>query len=572
MPQLAPETLKSHVALITALESERSVWITLWRELSDNYLPQRYRWLMNAKEYYSTRARRQYIINNTGTNSARTLAAGMLNGITSPSRPWLKLRVPGIDSEQDKQLAIWLEQCEAGLLRILAHSNFYNSMAVLYLDMVVFGTGASLMYEDRETVIRCYNPPLGEYMLQQSDRMQVDTFARKFNLKVSQYVQRWPDQRYWSDRVKTAVQQAKTGQGGQLMQDVEISHVIAPNLNNIVPKRFKYYEVYWESRRSQADKGTADVLELKGFNELPGIFARWELSGSDAYGVSPGMDALGDNIALQHQEREEAQLLEKSHKPPVLADVVLSNTPTGLFPGGVTYVPNLQATTGARPIYTVDPRFDQLNIRQQALQERIKNAFFNFLFTGISDLQTVRSAAEIDSRETEKLILLGGVLERFQTEGLDPAVQRAFAIAMRAGLLPEPPPQYRDLNIEIQYISILAVAQRAVGTAPVERYLALIGNMAAVHPDALDVPNFDKILTNYGRNIGVSESEINSPDEIAAARAAKNAPAAGQQAMDATTALSGAAKNLSQTPVGGGASALDRLLGSGAGGSFRPLG
>lgn len=562
MPQLTQEQLRQHQLMLNSFETERQPWKELWRELSDNYLPQRYRWLMSTKEYATQRARRQYIINNTGTQAARTLAAGMLNGITSPSRPWLKLHVPGIDLDKTRDLQIWLEEVERRLLRIMANSNFYNSMAVLYLDMVVFGSAASLIYEDRETVIRCYNPPLGEFYFGQSDRLAVDTFARQFKLKVFQYIQRWPDRRYWSDRIKTLIDN-KSAVGGNLNQDVDVSHFLGPNIAGLAPRRFKYYEVYWETKRDQQGNGTADVLELRGFHELPGIFARWEMSGSDAYGVSPGMDALGDNIALQHHERNGAELLEKTHKPPILADIILQNRPAALLPNGVTYVPNLTTQAGARPIYNVDPRFDQLNIRQQAIEERIKATFYNYLFTGTMDLQTVRSATEIDARETEKLILLGGVLERFESEGLDPAVSRVFHIANRAGLLPPPPPQYRNVEIEVQYISILALAQRAAGTAPTERFLSLVGNLAAIVPQALDVPDYDQLLINYARDIGVRASEVRDLEQIAAERAAKNNTSAAEAALAAGNSLSQSAKNLSQTPVGGGASALDRVLNGG---------
>ncbi len=351
------------------MASERQPWERLWRELSDNFLPQRYRWLMTAKEYYSTRARRQYIINSTGTQAARTLAAGMMNGITSPSRPWFKVRAKGVDLDQPstKPLAVWLESVERVMMRVMAESNFYNSMAVLYLDMIVFGTAAAIIYEDFDSVIRCYNPPLGEYYLASNDRGVVDIFSRTFTMKLQQYVQRWPDRQYWSDRVKTLMEQAKTN-GGVLNSDIEISHIIEPNKAGLVPRRFKYVELYWETRRN-ADTGT--VLEKRGFTELPGIFGRWEISGQAPYGVSPGMDSLGDNIELQHLHRNKATLLEKMHKPSLLVDSILASNPLALIPDGVTYVPNLNNTSGARPINTVDPRFDQLQLDKASIEERI---------------------------------------------------------------------------------------------------------------------------------------------------------------------------------------------------------
>lgn len=557
MPALTSDLMKKHNQFVSQLDTDRMPYATLWRELSDNYLPQRYRWLMSSREYTASRARRQHIINSTGTQAARTLAAGMMNGITSPSRPWFKLRVPGVDQTRYRPLAIWLETVEQIMLQIMAESNFYNAMAVLYLDLVIFGSGAILIYDDRDSVIRCYNPPLGEFYFGQSYRQSVNIFSRKFNLKIHQYIERWPDRRTWSERVKTAVLQG----GAQLNQDVEISHFIAPN-TGVVNQRFEYYELYWETRRNVNDGQESPILEKRGFNELPGIFARWEINGQDPYGTSPGMDVLGDTIELQHLHRNKATLLEKSHNPPTLIDIILQNRPTAMMPGGKTFVPNLTNQSGARPIFTVDPRFDQINIDQESIEGRIRNGFYNFLFTGITNLDTVRSAAEIDSRETEKLILLGGVLERLESEGLDPGISRIYSIAARAGLIPPPPKGFENMPLQIQYVSILSVAQRAAGTAPTERFLSLIGNLAAVYPGALDVPDFDRMLVNYARDIGVRESELKDEQVRMAERQAKAEQAASAAAVEAGGTLAQSARNLSETKVGEGANLLQRMLGA----------
>jgi hypothetical protein len=456
-----------------------------------------------------------------------------------------------------RELSIWLEEVERRLLQVMAESNFYNSMAVMYLDLAVFGTAANLIYEDYHNVIHCYNPPLGEFCIAGNDRNVVDIFSRSFTLKVHQVIARWPNRAYWSERIRQAVEKG----GAALNQDVDICHFIAPNVKGLVSNRYEYYEVYWEKRRQQ--EKTGHVLELKGFRELPGIFSRWEVSGTDAYGVSPGMDALGDCMELQHLHRNKAELLEKWHKPPTMVDVTLQNNPVALMPNGMTFVSNLANNPGAKPIHTVNPNFAELNIDRQGIEERIRNSFYNFLFTGISNLDTVRSATEIDSRESEKLILLGGVLERLESEALDPAIKRIYSISERAGILPPPPEGFEDVPLEIQYVSILSIAQRAVGTAPTERWLGLLGNIAGVDPSVLDLTDMDALFTNYARDIGIRESELKHPQEIEEERAAKAQAAQTQQVAENVPGLAQAGKTLSETEVGGGGNALEELLGGG---------
>src|SRR5690606_30754377 len=83
----------------------------------------------------------------------------------------------------------WLDEVTKRMMLVMAESNFYNAMAVMYLDLVVFGTAAMLIYEDEQSTIHCYNPALGEYYLAQSAQLRVNTFAREFQYTVAQTVQ-----------------------------------------------------------------------------------------------------------------------------------------------------------------------------------------------------------------------------------------------------------------------------------------------------------------------------------------------------------------------------------------------
>ena len=172
-----------------------------------------------------------------------------------------------------------------------------------------------------------------------------------------------------------------------------------------------------------------------------------------------------------------------------------------------------------------------------------------------------RSATEIDARREEKLVLLGPVLERFENEALDPAINRVFSIMNRAGLLPPAPRSIQNAKLEIQYVSILSAAQSAVGVIPTERFLQIIGNVSAIYPKALNIPNWDELLIDYGRDIGVKAKNINSRDDIASLGEQDDQRAAMASGLEAAQGAAEAAKNLSATEVGGGANALQQILG-----------
>lgn len=534
--------------VLSAMQTERYPFWQLWRDLADYYLPRRYTWLQTDTERKVRNARNPFILDGTGTLAARTLASGMMNGVTSPSRPWFKLRINGFDDDAESAARLWLDEVGRRMLLVMAESNFYNAIAVLYLDLVVFGSASMLIYEDRESVIRCFNPSLGEFYLAQSDRLAVNQFGRELTMTIGQM-----ESRFGRENLSATSQMKCTAGGASLLQTCTVVHLIIPNYEK--RKGFEFTEYYYEQG---GELGT--ILSEKGFHELPGLFPRWELSGNDSYGSSPAMDALGDVIQLQHETKKKAQGLDKMISPPVVADIQLQHRPTALQPNGVTFVAGIN-NAGVKAAYQINVPIDALTMDIRDVQTRIRETFHNPLFNMISQLDTVRSATEIDARREEKLVMLGSVLERFENEALDPAINRVFGIMQRMGLIPPPPEEIAEADLEIQYVSILSSAQSAVGVIPTERWLTLIGNVSAIYPKAINIPNWESLIRNYGRDIGVAAKDIRSEDEVAADNEEMDKQAQQREAAVQGEVLVNSAKTLSETQVTPGTNALQQIIG-----------
>ena len=99
--------------------------------------------------------------------------------------------------------------------------------------------------------------------------------------------------------------------------------------------------------------------------------------------------------------------------------------------------------------------------------------------------------------------------------------------------------------------------------------------MAAVNPGVLDIIDDDEVIREYGDQLGVTQRIFRAPEQLAALRdqRAKQQQAAQQQAQLEKTAtqtgpaLASSAQVLSQTPIGGGQTALQAMLGNGGLGS-----
>ena len=171
-----------------ALKTERSAWVVVWKQLAEYILPRRFR---DTPSLRNKPAPNEKLINNTPTQAARTLAAGLMGGLTSPARPWFRLGVPDIQTAQLGPVKEWLDKVENILREVLIRSNVYNGLASIFQDLGTFSTAAMLIEEDEKDVIRSYVLPLGTFVLTVSARGQVDGIIRDVPFTVAQLVEQF---------------------------------------------------------------------------------------------------------------------------------------------------------------------------------------------------------------------------------------------------------------------------------------------------------------------------------------------------------------------------------------------
>lgn len=550
---------------VKSYDDEFDAWKPHYEEVAKYFLPRRYQYLDTAAGakvtgYDQARrrnnaARNTAIIDPYGTTALRSLAAGMLNGITSPARPWFSLSIAGTRNDSGQEptaIERWKQETLRRVFAIFSGSNFYNAMAIQFLDLCCFGTSLFLIYQDYDNVIRCYNVPMGEYRLIQDARGTISGIVRYIAKKAHQVAEE-----FGLENCSPQLQRDMAKGDGSVNNDYTLVQIIEANSGALADMvRGAYREIVFE-------RGTRDgkLLRLRGFAEKPFVAGRWEIIGNDTYGTSPCMDALPTVIELQQVALEKGKGIAYMNNPPVVADSVFASKPDALLPGGRTFTTNA-SSFGAKAVYTVNPPVAELRQDREGLRRAIDEALFNDLFRMISQLDTVRSATEIDARREEKLVLLAAVLERFENEVLDPAVKRTYEIAKRLDLLPELPPELEGVDPEIAYESILTDAQRAIGTASIERFMSFVAETGSVWPDLLGVPNAEELVRDYADRLNVPAIGLKTRDEVAAERQQQQELSQQREQALVGNELTNAAKNLSDTDVGGGQNALESLLGA----------
>lgn len=555
---------------LIGLRVNRYSWWVHARDLADYLFPRRYKWLITPNQQSRGAQINQHILDSTGTLAARNCAAGMMTGATNPTKIWFKLKIGRIDSTQTSPVSLWLAECERLMMLVFQQSNFYMAMATWYFDLVIFGTAALLIYEDYDEVIRCFNPCFGEYYVDNDGQYRPTIFYREFTLNVAQVVDR-----FGIDNVSDNIKQLyETTDAANLARELIIAHAVEPNTEPEkfgIPSHFKFRECYWEWGGSSSPQGGGlggqGLLLAKGFYEQFAVVTRWDLVANDAYGRSPGMDALPDVKQLQQETRRKAQGLDKTVNPPMVADIQLKNQPASLLPGGVTYISGMMATgnDGFKSVYgNWKPDIPAVTEDIKEVQERVKQIFFNDLFRTVSQFETRSNvtAYEISERRAESLIMLGPVFERLQNEGLAVIIDRVFAIMSRAGILPPAPQEIAGAGIDIEYVSLLSTAQAAAASSGIERLLGLAGNLAGVDPAIMDNIDLDYALDKMSSLLNNDPKMIRSPEQLAQIRMQRQQ--AQQQAQQAEMAekLAAGAKTLSETEVGGGRNALQQMTGA----------
>ena len=327
MPPEATVALRRQMdARLQSLDDQRLSWWEHWRQLADYILPRRYKWLVTQNQGNRGSPINKNIINSTATQAARNAAAGIMSGTTSPSRPWFRMTVADAEIMRDPDVQIWCDDVTERVMRVMAASNYYGAKAVQYLDLVVFGTAPLIIYDDLDTVIRCFNPAAGEYYAAAGPNFDVQTLGRKFTMTIQQIAAEFGVENM-SEQTRSLYLTANNA-AAQLDQEVIIGHLIEPNPDYRpdlhspgamgLPRHFRYREFYWEYGTSQV----CGFLRVSGFVDKPFSCPRWDTVSNDAYGRSPGMDALGDIKQLQQQELRKAQGIDKQVNPPMIADAM----------------------------------------------------------------------------------------------------------------------------------------------------------------------------------------------------------------------------------------------------------
>ena len=394
---------------------------------------------------------------------------------------------------------------------------------------------------------------IGEYYLTSRFGGPVNGVMRVFHLEVYQVVQK-----FGIDNVSKDVRKAY--EEANYSRKVKVYHLVLPDEFNLKIPRLSgkpWLSIYYEEGFPDGGK----VLHFGGFSTQPFAAPRWSVISEEVYGGGPGEDTLPAIRGLQKEKYEQLIALSKVNDPPLVSPPGVDPDIIHRVPGGITPDPTADGSLGLRPLYQIRPDMNALLQEIADTRRMVESGMFTDLFTMIANTVDARkTATEVAALKEEKMMVLGPVLDNIHNELHTPFIQAVFHYTAQYGLLPPPPPEAQGLDLSVEYVSILAQAQKMVATSAIEQVAAFVGNLSAVFPEARHKIDVNEMVDAYAESTIVDPRVIRSDEEYQKIVAAEQQQqqmmqqaAMGQQAAQS-------AKVLSEADTGGN-NALTALMG-----------
>ena len=500
----------------SAMSSQRGTWEDHLQEILDYVMPRK----ADVTFVRSRGEKRTEVLFDSTAITANTLLAASLQGtLTSPSLSWFSLKMRDKELNEDRQVQLWLEDTARRMYDTFNDSNFNTEVHEMYLDLTSIGTGCLFVEEANEGFevdgIHFNTLHISEYYIYENVNGMVDTVYRKYKLTARQAIQEFGE-----ENVGTKIIEA-----GKNKPEKEFTfiHAVEPAKDYERGTGQKNTKLAFHSCHvCEEDKM---VVRTGGYNEFPYLVPRWSKATGETYGRSPSYNALPDIKTLNKAVEIGLKAWAKAIDPPLLVqdDGVIGRVRT--TPAGITVIRN----DGAIKPLQIGNNWQITDLKETQLRTAIRQAYYSDQLQLQEGPQM--TATEVQVRYELMQRLLGPTLGRFQSEFLNPLIERTFGIMLRAGALLPPPDIIQENKMEIEYVGPLARSQRMEEAQAIDRLYQLAMNIAQVDPAIMDNINHDEAVRMRAKLLGVPNSVLRGRDEVEEKREAAAAAAAQQQAM-----------------------------------------
>ena len=476
------------------LKYKRDNWNTHYQELADYMLPRK---SDIVKKRSRGEKRMELIYDGTALQSIDLMAAFLHGMLTSGASPWFHLDVKNEDFNRDDDVRAWLQDTSMRMMQAFQRSNFETEVHEAYVDLVVFGTACMFCEMDKDK-LRFSTRHISEYYVSEDQYGMVNTVYRLYKSSAQQAVER-----FGYDNVGDFIRKTFEKKPDE---EVEILHAVSPRIQRDVTKpdnlNMPFMSVY-------VCKKSEMIISEGGFEELPYVVPRFLKATGEVMGRSPAMTALPDVKMINLMSKTIIQAAQKQIDPPLLVPDDGFLLPIRTQPGGLNFF-----RAGTRetitPLNTGATMPIGLSMEEQR-RAAIRSAFYvDQILTAGSPQMT---ATEVIQRQEERMRVIGPVLGRLMNELLRPLIDRVFALMLRSDMLAPAPEVLQGMDIDIEYVSPLARAQKSSGLNNTMRALEILLPLSEGLPVA-DHIDPDGLVRHVTDSLGVPKVTMRSQRQV----------------------------------------------------------
>ena len=502
----------------------------------------------------------------------RTSAGGFLANLTSPARQWFDL-LSSKSGKTGHEVEMALDKLREATEKTFQRTNAYTQCYKLFEDILWAGFGCMIISEDEQNICSFQTLRIGTYALDIGKDGLVNRVARRFAWTPEQIIDTFGVE--WTPEYVKDL--AKKGSAKRL----EIWNLIEPNPHGfnrkfdpiekddakVVDETFACRSFYFMKGAGAVDRRNgekAGILRIAGFTHNPIVAPRLDYEQGDVYGLGRGIDGIYNARGVQTFKSDELRIDGTRAQPPVVTAAEFKNRIQLGRKGVNVSKQGEQVKDRVVPIFTNLP--DASDTRQCLLEskEELEKLFYVDAFAVIDSQKNnpgVKTATEIEYLKTENLAKLGPITINLNIEMLEPMVRTVckytFDDAKNSIFTDEHRKALIDNGIieglEIEYVSQIALAQKAGALTSVQQYISFAGNLAAMKNMSLDNPadnlDTDAALRLVGQMLNVPEVVNRSEKDVKARRDKVAAEMQKQAKLVETGAMADAAKNIGEIPL-----------------------
>ena len=454
------------------------------------------------------------------------LAAGMMSGMTNPSREWFSLGTDkGVWGETPEEAEYLKKRRERIEIR-LHKGGVYLTLFKMYMELPAVGTYVFLVEADPVDGIRTIPFTIGETYLGMGPRGKIDTFGVVHWMTPREMEKEFGDK--CPEHIRNRANNARSA-----LERIAVYQLIEPNYSrnpdSLESKNKAFRSVYWTP-------GWNEYLRESGYDHFPVICPRWDLKHyNSVWGTGPGWVTLGSIKALQKVTADECLAVELGVKPPLMADGAMAASEINIKPGGISFKNQTNAAdTFLKPVFQAGIDISKAELLVAKVKNLLKSQFFvDVMMTMLSDPKNGQTATEVAEKVQERLTIMGPVLERLVQECHKPLIELVDAINEQQGMYDDlqVPESLQGREIKISFNSVFHEAQKASGTRAVDLLMNSFGAYANIKPEILDLLDADKLGKLVADKLSLTEmlTDSKTVEQIRQNRAHQQAAAAQQQ-------------------------------------------